>query len=185
MESFFDLPNSWSVSTFKSFALQNTPTLQATLQSKLVRLLSYFSWNIHSIHLTPVNENLSRHWFSVAINRSRSRTVYCTIDLVTVYDAILTISSLGDPGAVSRVGIKAGTKVLKYGRGLKIGMDCRDLAPNCSKARRSTKKRAVLWIGSWRNYVIITRLERKLWILQTHFEFAYFSFVVIHMEVKR
>ena len=46
------------------------------LDYKLIRLLSYFSWNIHSIYLTPVNENLFRHWFSVAIIRGRSRTVY-------------------------------------------------------------------------------------------------------------
>ena len=59
--------------------------------------------------------------------------MYSTIDLVTVYDAILTISILGDPGAVSRVGRKGGTKVFKYGRGLKIGMDFRDLAPIVQK----------------------------------------------------
>ena len=29
------------------------------------------------------------------------------------------------------------------------------------------------------------RAQTKTWILQTHFEFAYFSFVVIHMELKR
>ena len=35
-----------------------------------------FSWNIHSIHLTPVNENLFRHWFSEAIEADREQ---CTV----------------------------------------------------------------------------------------------------------
>ena len=59
--------------------------------------------------------------------------MYCTIDLVAVYDAILTSGILGDPGAVSRVGRKGGTNVFKYGRGLKIGMGFRDLAPIVQK----------------------------------------------------
>ena len=79
------------------------------LDYKRVRSLSYFSWNIHSIHLTPVNENLFRHWFSVAIIRGRSRTVY-------------------QSGREKRR-----TKVFKYGRGLKIGMYFRDLAPIVQK----------------------------------------------------
>ena len=37
-----------------------------------------------------------------------------------------------------------------------------------------------------RNYVIITKLERKQKkIPQMHFEFAYFYFVLIHLELKR
>ena len=33
-----------------------------------------------------------------------------------------------------------------------------------------------------RNYVIITRIERKQKTLQIHFEFSYFFFVLIHLE---
>ena len=36
-----------------------------------------------------------------------------------------------------------------------------------------------------RNYVIITKLESKQKILQIHFELAYFSFFLTHLELKR
>ena len=108
------------------------------LDYKLVRLLSYFSWNIHSIHLTPVNENLFRHWFSVAIIRGRSRTVY-------------------QSGREKRRDESFQVRARSENRYV-----FQRSSPNCSKARRSTKERAVLGFGSWKNYVIITRLQRKL-----------------------
>ena len=54
------------------------------------------------------------YWVSCAINKGGFFEIAFVVVVVVVVDTRLPI--LGDPGAVSRVGRKGGTKVFKYGQ---------------------------------------------------------------------